>query len=141
MARRSGPVALVVASILVLAIPVVVMAVSPHRDRGASNVQIQLAAGDQQAPAAQSQGKAGTSTSGSAPGRQGGGTGSTKSGRAGGGSSVQGTSTAGGSPSDTYLRKPARAPVQGGGDSVMIGDPNPSSPFPVPATSGLPVPS
>jgi hypothetical protein len=154
MARRSGPVALVVASILVLAIPVVMMAVSPHRDRGASNVQIQFAAGDKQAPAAQS--KAGTSTAGSAqpatarqggagagsaPGRQGGGTGSTNSGRAGGGSSVQGTSTAGGSTSDTYLRKPARAPVQGGGDSVMIGDPNPSSPFPVPATSGLPVPS
>src|SRR6266516_1073503 len=155
MARRSGPVALVVASILVLAIPVVMMAVSPHRDRGASNVQIQFAAGDKQAPAAQSQGKVGTSTAGtaqpatgrnggagagSAPGRRGGGTGSTKSGRAGGGSSVQGTSAAGGSPSDTYLRKPARAPVQGGGDSVMIGDPNPSSPFPVPATSGLPVP-
>src|SRR6266536_2760315 len=66
MARRSGPVALVVASILVLAIPVVMMAVSPHRDRGVSNVQIQFAAGDQQAPAAQSQGKAGTSRAGTA---------------------------------------------------------------------------
>jgi hypothetical protein len=54
MARRSGPVALVIASILVLAIPVVMMAVSPYRDRVASNVQIQFAAGDKQAPAAKS---------------------------------------------------------------------------------------
>src|SRR6266571_1744116 len=57
MARRSGPVSLVVASILVLAIPVVMLSVSSHRDRGATNVQIQFAAGGQQAPAATSQGK------------------------------------------------------------------------------------
>ena len=145
MARRSGPVSLVVASILVLAIPVVMMSVSPHRTRGATNVQIQFAAGGQQAPATTSQGSTASTTGGAAhpatarhgggPGRQGG--------SAGGGSGIQGNS--GGmaaTASDTYLRRPARAPVEGGGDTSLIGEPNPPVPLPVPVptATGLPNP-
>jgi hypothetical protein len=141
MARRTGPVSLVVASILVLAIPVVMLSVSPHRTRGATNVQIQFAAGGQQAPAATSQGnsastkggaaQSATSRHGGAPARQGGGAGSTtgrSNGRSGGGTSA--------TASDTSLRRPARAPVQGGGDTSMMGNEN--LPVPVPNATGLP---
>ncbi len=146
MARRSGPVSLVVASILVLAIPVVMLSVSSHRDRGATNVQIQFAAGGQQAPAATSQGKTpatkggaahpATSHPGGAPARQGG----SSTGRSNGGSSsVQGNS--GGmaaTASDASLRRPARAPVQGGGDTSLMG--NDGLPVPIPTATGLPNP-
>ncbi|MDP9342788.1 MAG: hypothetical protein M3Q23_12005 [Actinomycetota bacterium] len=147
MARRSGPVSLVVASILVLAIPVVMMAVSPHRDRGATNVRIQFAAGEQNAPAAQPAGTAATKSGGAAQpaaGRHGSAGGGSAPGRQGGrAGSTQGSSSMGGAPSDVQLRRPARSPVQGGGDTSLVGEPNPPAPpvpVPLPSTTQLPGP-
>jgi hypothetical protein len=135
-------VSLVIASILVLAIPVVMMAVSPHHDRGTTNVRIQFAAGNQNAPPAQpaqkapaksggganpAAGRQGSAGGGAAPGRSGGGA-ANNQGSSGGASTTnqgsnQGSNAGATGVSDTQLTHPARSPVQGGGDSGMIGVP------------------